>query len=279
MKKQTSGLRRNTVDKFYTKPEVVKICIEFLKSYLIVNKEDLIIEPSAGNGSFIPEIKKLSDRWIFYDIEPENFEIKKKDFLTLETDFTQKVHIVGNPPFGRQSSTAIKFIKKSCSFASSVSFILPKSFKKESLRKTFPLNFHLIKELDLPEKSFLMNGKEIDVPCVFQIWEKKDIFREDIKKILPVGFTFVEKENKPHVSVRRVGVNAGIVCEDTEDKSPQSHYFLKFTNEKLINQIIEKLTEVKFDFDNTVGPKSISKQELLLKYNPILIEIYVDDIR
>jgi hypothetical protein len=111
MKKQTSGLRRNTVDKFYTKPEVVKICIEFLKSYLIVNKEDLIIEPSAGNGSFIPEIKKLSDRWIFYDIEPENFEIKKKDFLTLETDFTQKVHIVGNPPFGRQSSTAIKFIK------------------------------------------------------------------------------------------------------------------------------------------------------------------------
>jgi hypothetical protein len=44
------------------------------------------------------------------------------------------IHIIGNPPFGRQSSTAIKFIKKSCLFCNSLSFILPKSFKKDSLK-------------------------------------------------------------------------------------------------------------------------------------------------
>ena len=88
-----------------------------------------------------------------------------------------KIHIIGNPPFGRQSSLVIKFIKKSITFCDSISFILPKSFKKDSLKKHFPLNFHLINEFDLPKKSFLIDNKEHDVPCVFQIWIKKDIYR------------------------------------------------------------------------------------------------------
>ena len=69
-----------------------------------------------------------------------------------------------------------KKCKKSCNFCNSISFILPKSFKKDSLKKSFPLNFHLIYEGDLPDKSFLVDGVEYDVPCVFQIWEKLFIF-------------------------------------------------------------------------------------------------------
>ena len=66
-------------------------------------------------------------------MEPENDEIIKQDYL--EFDFNlqnsyKRIHIVGNPPFGRQSSLAIKFIKKSCEYCDSISFILPKSFKK-----------------------------------------------------------------------------------------------------------------------------------------------------
>ena len=56
--KQKKGLKRNTIDKFYTKQSIVIQCIEMFKKYISIEKDDIIIEPSAGNGSFIEEIKK-----------------------------------------------------------------------------------------------------------------------------------------------------------------------------------------------------------------------------
>jgi predicted RNA methylase len=270
--KQNTGLNRNTVDKYYTKIEIVKSCIELVKKYVIISKNDLIIEPSAGNGSFISEIKTLSNNYKFYDIDPQNKEIIKSDFLEYNNDDKfNKIHIIGNPPFGRQASSAIKFIKKSGSFAKSISFILPKSFKKDSMKKHFPLKYHLIYEIDLPEKSFLVNNIEYDVPCIFQIWELKDFDRMIEDKIKPINFKFVNKEDNPDISFRRVGVNAGNIMKKIDDKSIQSHYFIKFTNDKSINDNCEKLKNIKFNFNNTVGPKSISKQELIKEFNKFLI--------
>ena len=71
-----------------------------------------------------------------------------------------KIHVIGNPPFGRQASFAIKFIKLCCEFATTISFILPKSFKKTSMQKHFSINYHLIYENDLPDNSFLVNNKD-----------------------------------------------------------------------------------------------------------------------
>ena len=276
--KQEKGLKRNTIDKYYTKDVVVEQCINQVKKYIKILKDDLIIEPSAGNGAFISRIKELSPKnYKFYDLEPENKEIIKEDFL--ELDFTQfnneynKIHIIGNPPFGRQASIAIKFIKKCCKFSNTISFILPKSFKKDSMQKHFSSNFHLIFQTDLIENSFLVNDNESDVPCVFQIWEGKDYIREKIKKIEPLHFKFVEKDSNPDISCRRVGVNAGIIMKEdgVSNKSIQSHYFIKFTNNKTVDENIEKLKSIKFDFNNTVGPKSISKPELIIEFNKSLI--------
>ncbi len=267
---QQTGLNRNTIDKYYTKIDVVKICIDLIKKYVIISENDLIIEPSAGNGSFISGIKTLSNNYIFYDIEPHNKEIIKCDFLEYTYEKDKNIHIIGNPPFGRQASLAIKFIKKSCSFAKTISFILPKSFKKDSMKKHFTLNYHLIYEIDLPEKSFLVNNIEYDVPCVFQIWELKDIERIVEDKITPINFEFVNKEDNPDISFRRVGVNAGNIMTEINDKSIQSHYFIKFTNNNTIKDNVEKLKNIKYDFNNTVGPKSISKQELIKEFNKLL---------
>jgi hypothetical protein len=269
---QKKGLKRNPIDKYYTKKNVVNDCINSIKNKLNISTDDLIIEPSAGNGSFIDSIKKLSNNYKFYDLEPDNSEIIQKDFLTFEykeiKEKYKNIHIIGNPPFGRQSSLAIKFIKKCCEFANSISFILPKSFKKDSMKKYFSNNFHLIYETDLSKNSFLVNDIESDVPCVFQIWECKDYLRESIKKIDPIGFIFVDKEDKPDISFRRVGVNAGAISIEITDKSPQSHYFIKFIHKN--DDKIEKLKVIDFNFNNTVGPKSISKQELILEFNKIL---------
>uniref|UniRef100_A0A6C0KKC5 Methyltransferase n=1 Tax=viral metagenome TaxID=1070528 RepID=A0A6C0KKC5_9ZZZZ len=272
--KQRTGLERNTIDKYYTKPETVNACIEYVKQYLAVEPTDCIIEPSAGNGAFIPAIQTLSPHCIFYDIQPESSEIVQQDYLAgTYGDLLQKfrkIHVIGNPPFGRQSSCAIQFIKKSCEFCHSVSFILPKSFKKESLRKSFPLAFHLLFEIDVSEKSFFVDGVEHDVPCVFQIWEKKAENRRVTEKIDPLHFTFVAKTENPDISFRRVGVNAGAIDTNIEQKSVQSHYFIKFDEGIDVTEIVAKLAAIRYDFNNTVGPKSISKQELIAKFNPIL---------
>jgi predicted RNA methylase len=268
---QTTGLKRSTSDKYYTKPDVVNHCIELLKKKIKISNNDLVIEPSAGNGSFITGIKEITNNFKFYDIEPDHLEIEKKDYLEVELELDSdssfsKIHVLGNPPFGRQSSLAIKFIKKSAEFADTIAFILPKSFKKDSMQKHFPLDYHLICQEDLPKKSFLVNDLEFDVPCIFQIWVKKDIPRKLPDVVAAEGFEFVKKNESPDISFRRVGVNAGVIDTDYAAKSEQSHYFIKFHNIKL-DKIITKLKNIKFTEDNTVGPKSISKQEIIKLYN------------
>ena len=64
--KQTKGLNRNTIDKYYTKDIVVELCLNLIKKYLNIGENDLCIEPSAGNGSFISGIKKIFHNYIFY---------------------------------------------------------------------------------------------------------------------------------------------------------------------------------------------------------------------
>jgi hypothetical protein len=81
---------------------------------------------------------------------------------------------------------------------------------------------------------------------------------------------FVGKTENPDISFRRVGVNAGTIDVNIDEKSIQSHYFIKFTNGKSISDNIELLSTITYDFNNTVGPKSISKQELIFKFNPLL---------
>ena len=142
------------------------------------------------------------------------------------------------------------------------------------MKKHFTNHFHLIYETDLLDNSFLVNGIEANVPCVFQIWEYKTTLRDTIAKLEPLDFKFVKKNDTPDISFRRVGVNAGTIMTDIDYKSEQSHYFIKFTNNEEDNDIdetIEKLKKIKFDFNNTVGPKSISKQELILEFNKLLI--------
>ena len=273
---KNTGLKRKTIDKFYTSPHIVNECLNLIKQKINIQETDLCIEPSAGNGSFINGIKLLFKNHKFYDLEPENDEIIKQDYLeydynTIIKNPNSKIHIVGNPPFGRQSSLAIKFIKKSCEYCDSISFILPKSFKKDSLQKHYPLNFHLIYEYDLPENSFLVDKKQYDVPCVFQIWIKKDFNREVPKKLIPNKYKFVKKNEKNDISFRRVGVNAGNIDKQTENKSIQSHYFIKFDIE-LTDVLFNTLNNIHYNCkNNTCGPKSISKQELIKEFNKIII--------
>ena len=277
MSNQQKGLSRaNTLEnreKYYTKPQTVNICMDKIRKHGFIQPNDCIIEPSAGNGAFIHGIRELfpGNTHIFMDIAPEHPDIQEGDFFeyTPGNNRTTTLHAIGNPPFGRQSSTAIRFIKHACLFCSSVSFILPKSFKKESMQKAFPLTFHMIEQCDLPPYSFSVNGEDHDVPCVFQVWVKREIPRVCIETPIPVGFAFVGKSDTPDISLRRVGVYAGKIDTDTE-KNEQSHYFIRFQNGKPVNENIGALQRITFIHNNTVGPKSISKPEVIREFNKYL---------
>ena len=191
---QSTGKKRNTIDKFYTKPKVVERYINIFKKY--VNKDDTIIEPSAGCGAWITPLDAFD--LIAYDIQPEGPNIQQMNFLDVDLHaFQSNLHFIGNPPFGRQSSLAKKFIKHicSCEKTQTIAFILPKSFKKLGVQRVFPAIFHLKYQDDIEKNAFLLNNNPYDVPCIFQIWVRKDTERFIPAKLTPKGYRFVKKKD------------------------------------------------------------------------------------
>ena len=267
------NLKRSSYDKFYTKKTVVFSCLEAVETVLAIKDNDLVIEPSAGNGAFSVPLQTRYKYVVAFDIHPEHAAVIKYDYLTLDTsgigEGYGKIHVIGNPPFGRQSSLTRKFIKKSCEYCDSIAFILPKSFKKDSFQKAFPPLFHLVYQIDLPESSFQVNSQDYDVPCIFQIWVKTGNPRSLKKKLVPTYYTFVKKSDSPHLSFRRVGVYAGRITQKIIDKSEQSHYFIRLKDHITTTSFIDKYQSVLFPCNNTVGPRSISKQELIYELNKL----------
>ena len=252
--------------KYYTKPEIVLFCYKAIKKYIKIRKSDHIIEPSAGNGAFLKVIKKLSNNYKLYDIKPEHPDIQKKDFLKLKKDKSKNIHIIGNPPFGNKASTAIKFIKHASLLnAKSISFILPVSFKKPSFRKSFPINYHLVYEKKLPENAFTFQNSPRNIKTVFQIWINKSYPRKILKKQYPNSwYNFVKK---PHcdLSIRRGGFSVGKIKKCDTNDNINTNWFIKLNK----NVSLDKLNKVKFNKSNNVGAYSISKQEIIKKYNKI----------
>ena len=164
-------------DKFYTKIEVAKKCVNFLKSKLSLTMEEQFLEPTAGNGVFL----NFLNNYDAYDLLPENPKIKKQDIFLLKTEYKNYITI-GNPPFGKRSLLAINVFNKCAEFSDVIAFIVPISFMKFNVQKNLNTNFKLVDFFFLEKNSFLDRDKSFDVNCVFQIWVKSnskyDIFKD-----------------------------------------------------------------------------------------------------
>ena len=267
----TGKFRTNLIDQFYTKIEVARECIETLLTLRPDIRTWTWIEPSAGTGSFLRAVPEPCEK-IGIDIDPKTDGILQTDFLIWSPISNQNYILFGNPPFGRQGSTAKAFIRHGSQFSNIIAFILPRSFTKPSMTRSFPSKFHLIHSSDLPKNSFEVNGKDYDVPCVFQIWEKRDVNRPLDEKIEPVGFRYVESTDRYDVALRRVGARAGHAhVYGSGDFSPSSHYFLNF-EPKLDPRIIEMINKHEFP-SNTVGSRSLSKSEINSVLNELVSQI------
>ena len=298
--KMKIGKNRDIIDQFYTNRDISHKCIKQFNTILDINADDILVEPSAGDGSFSDYFKEKDINIDTYDIEPKKDYIEKKNFLELDTtkykNTKNKIHTIGNPPFGRQSSLAKKFIKKCCEFSDSISFILPKSFRKETYQSAFTLNFHLIDEIDLGKNAFIIDGNPHNVPCVFQIWLKKQTNRYIEPKQVENGFKFVKKpslkdvefddngypikrENvfniKPDFGILRAG--GGKTCGrislqymDGISCYPEAWLFIKLDDKYDKDKFHEEYKKIDWIDDSNVGARSISKPVFIKGINELL---------
>ncbi len=263
-----------TNDQFYTKDAVAHTLIKKLQNKY--KNIDMYIEPSAGSGSFynfLPKGKRIG-----LDIDPKHKEIKKQDFFSFDSSNLIKSYssicVVGNPPFGKNSSLAIKFFNHSASFAKYIAFIVPRTFRKESVINRLNKHFHLVYEEILEKKSFkLVDNTDYSVPCTFQVWEWKSFKRKAILRSKNhKDWSWVSKEENPKFAIRRVGVNAGKIFKFDKNISPSSHYFIKCDSQVFDN--FRKLFEKMYSKENndthkydTVGNPSISMSDLVEDYS------------
>jgi len=254
------------LDQFYTSRPTAKACLEFLQRSVELSDSDWYLEPSAGDGAFY-ELLPL-DRREGVDLQPKCKGVNKQDFLS---EFqpqlgTTRWIVVGNPPFGKNSSLAVRFFNRAAGFAEVIAFVVPLTFRKASLQKRLSKNFELVAELELPAHSFLFEGQPYDVPCCFQVWRKTTTVREYVETPLTHSdFEFCSAETA-HFAVRRVGGLAGKVIRNFAGYSPASHYFLRSNIGKA--ELVKRFEALDWDDTkwNTAGNPSISKRELVAKY-------------
>lgn len=263
MPKETkSNGQKDILDRFYTSDKVATECLNNLN----LSDYDCIIEPSAGSGSFSTKIENC----FAYDIHPEAESIEEMDWFVLDKSIFanyKNILVIGNPPFGQQNSLAINFFNEAAKFANTIGFIFPLSFKKDSIKNRLDLNFHLVKEMEISDNAFfLLDKTEIKVPCIFQVWEKKNEKRKPVRLKTTSDYFEFTTADKADFRIQRVGGNAGKASFDLS-RAASSNYFIKnkseLSNEDFVN-LVNRLSFPTIEF--TVGPKSLSKGELIATF-------------
>lgn len=259
--------KKNELDQYYTNPKYAKECMDRCSEHFNLN-DYILVEPCAGTGSFY---HLFHDKRKGYDLEPkfEDPNIEIGDFLEVKKLSSENVAVISNPPFGYASSLAVKFFNKCASFTEVkyICFIVPKTFMKVSIQNKLNTSMHLIYEKESPKNSFILNGSEYNVPCVFQIWERKTTRRIIEDKVLTSEFFEFTKKENAIFSIRRVGGRSGQYLEGT-DYNSNSTYFISCSEEnhqKIKNALTNEgyCGEIKTLRSSTAGVNSVSKGELI----------------
>lgn len=255
-------------DQFYTCAETALLCMRKVRPVAsLLGPDVLYLEPSAGAGAFLDLLPKTNRLGL--DIVPNHPEVFAQDFLAYELPETfanLPIIVVGNPPFGRNSSLAVKFVNKAATIADIVAFILPKTFQKRSTVRRLDPRLHLIAEHELPSFSFSFEGRPWDVPCVFQIWERRAELRVDVTGPRNHSDFWFVRRGEADFAIRRVGRSAGRVFRDFEDYSRTSHHFVKAGDPERVIQALEAIdwSQVR---GLTAGVPCVGKEEIVRLYS------------
>lgn len=248
------------LDQFYTSPSLASdLFFKTRQLYPALLQSHTLLEPSAGTGAFSD---LFNGNFVALDIDPKKPYMLKADFLSWQPDLTKRYVVIGNPPFGKNASLAIKFFNKAASFCDLIAFIVPRTFMKHSVQNKISLNMKLAYEEVIPNDSFIFNGATYSVPCCFQIWERSAQPRQIYTPPDTDDFFFTTPANAD-IAFQRIGVNAGKITYAplAKDKNVNSHIFIKFKSQGIRQAfVIHDFTKYKL---MTAGNPSISKSEIL----------------
>ena len=165
------GRTKIEFDQYYTCSQAVKTCLKKVKP----RDFDCIVEPSAGNGSFLKQMNHQNI--IALDINPMAKGIVQCDFLEYKIpDDYKKVLVIGNPPFGIRHHLSDAFLQKSFNLdgVKLVAFILPNTYNKPTRQKIIPSEWRIRSITPLERNSFTYNGEVRHAPCSFFVFEKSN---------------------------------------------------------------------------------------------------------
>tara|TARA_B100001094_G_C18188146_1_gene805264 strand:+ start:1124 stop:1957 length:834 start_codon:yes stop_codon:yes gene_type:complete len=267
----------NSLDQFYTNPDVANSCYSKLNKIVDLSAYDVHLEPSAGSGSFYDVMD--GEKKIGLDIDPRGDEdIITMDFFDYKPLTDKRYLVVGNPPFGRISSLAVKFFNKSAEFADCIAFIIPRTFKRVSIQNKLDLNFELIYNEDLPIKPCCFTPK-MSAKCCFQVWVRSEKPRTVVSYAKThKDFEFMkhgpkDDNNQPtpptnaDFALKAYGGNCGEIVDSGLDRlRPKSWHWIKARID--VELLKERLSTLDYSMStDTVRQDSLGQQELIYLYS------------
>jgi hypothetical protein len=264
------------MDQFYTTDTIAQHCIDTLSSHVSISSYDVVLEPSAGKGAFYKLLPPKTR--IGIDLDPKCDGVQYKDFLEYAHETDKKYLIVGNPPFGKISSLAVKFFNKAATFSEVIAFIIPRTFKRVSIQNQLDARFHLLHSEDLPLKPCCFEPA-MSAKCCFQIWMKKE------KVLRPMvvynkthtDFSFVklgplDANNQPtppttaDFALKAYGSGCGqIVTEGLDKLRPKSWHWIKSNID--VDVLMDRMKKLDYSMSkDTVRQDSLGQQELIYLY-------------
>ena len=205
----------------------------------------------------------------------------KQDFFTYSpSKDCNHILVVGNPPFGRVSSLAIKFFNYASNWSNVIAFILPRTFRRVSVQNKLNLNFHLIYDEEIPMDpcSFY---PEMKAKCCFQIWKRKDIKRNLVElstihddwNFLGLGPKDEKGQPTPpegaDFALRAYGGKWGEIVEtNLESLRPKSWHWIQSKIDK--QTLIQRFHSLDYTLSmDTARQNSIGRGELVRIYSEI----------
>jgi len=260
--------KNKSKDQFYTRPEIASYCVTELEKFVHL-EDSFIVEPSAGNGVFLD---KLPPHTLGLDLEPKHPRIMKKDFFDfchVKID-SRPVVFVGNPPFGIRHRLSIAFFNHAARCdADYIAFIIPKAWRKRSVQIRLDRRYHVIHDVDLPQKSF--DCPKVHVSCCFMIFEKREYFRDiEPRRHDVCGWKFTSKDDAD-IAIRKQCTQAGKIFDPKNLPALEDRFhYVKITDDdknKVLDIFKRCENEMMSTSKNVCNRESITLGEIERIYN------------
>jgi len=228
-------------------------------------RDKMWLEPAGGTGSFIDALVASGinpSKIVSYDIEPKHLACRlTDDFLGEDISSLSGCITLTNPPFGRANKLSIPFFNKCAQVADYIGFIVPKSWRKWSVIDRLDSYFHCVYDEEL-SIDYVYDGDKASkgkLNTVFQIWEKRDYFREKIK-VEDRGYIKKVKPQDADVSLTIFGRGCGRVKVDFPRVNNTTQMFLKVADDA----VLDALKSVDFSrfYNNVAFVEALSIREI-----------------